>query len=133
MEFSDTEFGCPDCPNTPILIRRFGFTYHSSLKEGFCQATGKFHTNERDLNDEFKRMSDAYSERTGLPANFTPLHPSEVSGLNMEGLEDTFRATGQRNTAEVERVVSKSPQSTGKQRKPIRRNYTGGWETPTKV
>jgi len=132
-EVSEAEFTCPVCPDAPDLIRRFGFNYKPDMPAHFNNAAGKFVRNEKHLKDEFKYMSEAYSNRTGLPAAFEPLDSREVAGLNLDGLDSTFERTNQRNTAEIERIIDGSPKPTSKAkaiRKPTK--ITGGWETYSK-
>lgn len=125
MSESDAEFTCPTCPDAPDLKRKFGFNYKPDEPAGYCTAVGKYVSNTRQLKDEFKRTGEAYSLRTGLDSNFQPLDRREVPGLTMEGLDSTFEATGQRNTAAIERIIDNSerPRPTRK-----KRSFTGNWE-----
>lgn len=127
-EVSNLELTCSVCPDAPYLNRIFGFNYRPDMPAHFNNAAGKYVSNAHSLKEEFKVMSEAYSHRTGLPADFQPLDAREVSGLNLDGLDSTLKQMGMnsRNTAELERTIDHSakPRATRRPKK-----ITGGWET----
>lgn len=126
-EVSDIELTCPD-DNT--LLKRI-FTSPGVIRDmpgHFNTSAGKYVPNLRTLKDEFKRMGEDYSKRTGMDSDFQVIDSQEVPGLTHEGLESTFRARNIRNTAALERRIDRSdpPRAV---RKP--KQLTGGWTDPT--
>lgn len=72
------------------------FNVRNSTPEHFSTAVGGYVSNDRDLRDALKRMSDEQSERVGMDHNYEYLTRSEMAdptahGVTEEGL-DTTRA-----------------------------------------
>lgn len=79
----------PICAGT--LKRVFSFSIGRSMPEHFNNSTGTYVTNKTQLADDFKRLSEAATERTGIPHNFVPVDPQdkETLGVTDEGLDST--------------------------------------------
>lgn len=93
-----------------ILKRVFNFNLKHSMPEHFNHSVGKHVTNESKLRDEFKRLSDAATERTGIPHNYVPVDPmdKETLGVTDEGLDATHDAMvkrGEKEETSKRRVV----------------------------
>lgn len=68
------------------------FSVHRGFQEHFNHSVGRFVNTERELKSELSRASEEYTARTGVPANFQPVHPEEIKHtVNGEGLESTHR------------------------------------------
>lgn len=74
------------------IKRVFSFSIRRSMPEHFNTSTGTYVSNERALKDDFKRLSDAATERTGIPHNYVPIDPQdkETLGVTDEGLDSTY-------------------------------------------
>lgn len=73
------------------LKRVFGFNLKRSMPEHFNNSVGKYVSNESKLRDEFKRLSETATARTGIPHNYVPVDPmdKETLGVTDEGLDAT--------------------------------------------
>lgn len=85
---------CPVCA-TPAT-RHFAFNIGRSIPEHFNNSTGTYVSNERELRDQLKMMSDEESGRIGMDHEYTYLSPSdmmdaEAHGVTEEGLDTTHR------------------------------------------
>lgn len=86
------EESCDDCGGA--LRRVFSFSFKRPMQPHFNTAVGRDVAGERDLKNEFRRMSDAAEERTGIPHNYQPVDPrdKDTLGVTDEGLGDRFDA-----------------------------------------
>lgn len=87
----------PPCPVCGHQTRRdFVFQVRTSTPEHFNHSVGAYVSNERELRDAFKRISDDQSERTGIEHNHEFLTRAEMAdgsahGVTEEGLDVTAR------------------------------------------
>lgn len=74
------------------LKRIFSFSTKPSMPEHFNQSAGEYVSNERQLNDAFKRQSDAATARTGVEHKFTAVDPQDKKtlGVTDAGLAETY-------------------------------------------
>lgn len=58
----------------------------------FNRSAGQYVSNERQLKDSFKAMSEAASERVGMEHRFVPVDPQDKDklGVSTEGLAATY-------------------------------------------
>lgn len=71
--------------------RLYSFTFKEPLQEHYNIATGQYVSNETDLKNQFKVISETASERTGIEHNFVPTSPDMASnGVTDEGLQSTY-------------------------------------------
>lgn len=74
--------------------RIFSFSYKPDIPEHISSTTGQPVHGTRDFKDQLKVMSDAATERTGIPHNFVPTDPTDMkaNGVTEEGLKETYDA-----------------------------------------
>ena len=87
---------CPVCG--AVSNRQFSFNVRNSLPEHFNHSVGSYVSNERQLRDALKVISDEQSARVGMDHNYEYLSPADMAdasahGVTEEGLDDTRRAT----------------------------------------
>ena len=89
----------PPCPVCGHLARRqFIFNARLSNPEHFNHTVGGYVSNDYEIREAFKRLSDEQSERNGIEHNYEYLTRAEMAdptalGVTNEGLEETMRAT----------------------------------------
>lgn len=62
------------------------------MQDHLSPTTGQYVRNERDFKDQLKAISDAATERTGIPHNYVPTDPRDMkaNGVTEEGLKETY-------------------------------------------
>jgi hypothetical protein len=88
----------PDCPVCHKPAKRdFVFNLQPSNPEHFSHTVGGYVSNDYELKEAMKRMSDEQSERVGMEHKYEYLTRAEVvdptaHGVTTEGLDTTERA-----------------------------------------
>jgi hypothetical protein len=86
---------CPVCGTQST--RMFSFNIAQSVPEHFNHSVGSYVSNERQLRDAIKVMSEEQSYRTGVEHDYEYLSRSDLAdqgahGVTEEGLDETRRA-----------------------------------------
>ena len=87
----------PPCPVCGSQSRRdFVFNTTPSIPDHFNTTVGGYVSNERELRDSLKRISDEQSERVGMEHRYEYLTRAEMAdpiahGVTDEGLDSTYR------------------------------------------
>lgn len=79
------------CQCESPIKRKWMVNLQRPMPDHYNTSVGKYVTGKRQLTDEFKRMSDNMTERTGIPHNYVPVDPNdkETFGVTDEGLQAT--------------------------------------------
>ncbi len=111
---AEFQYRCPNCKATSITNdrenpppcpvcksptqRQFVFQVRTSMPEHFNHSIGSYVTNEHQIKEALKVISEQQSHRNGIEHNFEYLSRSDLAdasahGVTDEGLEETQRAT----------------------------------------
>ena len=81
---------CPDCGTQ--APRKFAFSVSTGMREHWNIAAGEYVSNQRNLDDAFKRKSEAASERTGIEHEFVRVDVADMRDPSAHGVsEDTLQ------------------------------------------
>lgn len=96
---------CPECNHR--AMRRFSFSYKPDIPEHLSPTTGQVVKNSRDFKDQLKAMSDAATERTGVPHNYVPTDPTDMkaNGVTEEGLRETYDAAPEHHRKVLDKYI----------------------------
>jgi putative FmdB family regulatory protein len=75
---------CPDCNGQ--AVRKFTFNTSPGLKEHFNIAAGEYVSNQHQLDDAFKRQSEAASARTGIDHEFVRVDVADMHDAKAHGV-----------------------------------------------
>lgn len=85
---------CDRCGNDEIK-RKYSVSVHRPMHEHFNTSVGKPISSDRQFRDELKRKSEEHFLRTGIPADYQPVDPTElrkeVEASDGAGLDATNR------------------------------------------
>lgn len=91
---------CPGCEAGELKRDYTTVQLAPVMQEHYNPSVNGMVSSMRKLNDEFKRQSDEYSERTGIEARFAPVDPKDVGATN-DGLDATNRQRRKMGLKEV--------------------------------
>jgi hypothetical protein len=85
---------CPVCGT--VATRHFSFGIVRSVPEHFNYSVGSYVSNERQLRDAIKVISEEQTYRTGVEHDYEYLSRADLAdatahGVTEEGLDDTYR------------------------------------------
>ena len=77
------------------IKRKYSVSVHRPMHEHFNTSVGKPISSDRQFRDELKRKSEEHFLRTGIPADYQPVDPTElrkqVEASDGAGLDSTNR------------------------------------------
>lgn len=90
-KIGDLDMTCLRC-RRGAMVRKFSFAIKPSMPDHYNTSAGTYVSSERQLNDEFKRLSDEASARVGMEHRFVPVDPRDKDrlGVTDAGLKETY-------------------------------------------
>jgi hypothetical protein len=73
-----------------VAPRKFTFYTGKGLKEHFNRAAGEYVSNQRELDDAFKRKSEEASVRLGIDHEYVAVDPTDMKDASAHGVDENL-------------------------------------------